>query len=52
MSTNTVHLHRVSKTTPEKLYRAYLDPDALCMWIPPFGFTGKFKHTDAKVGVS
>jgi uncharacterized protein YndB with AHSA1/START domain len=52
MSTNTVRLHRVIKTTPEKLYRAFLDADALCKWIPPLEFTGNFNHTDAKVGVS
>jgi uncharacterized protein YndB with AHSA1/START domain len=52
MSTNTVHLHRVIKSTPEKLYRAFLDADAMCKWIPPFGFTGKIHHLDATVGGS
>ncbi len=50
MSTHTIHLHRVIKTTPEKLYRAFLDADALVKWIPPNGFTCKVHHLDAKVG--
>ena len=50
MSTNTVRLHRVLRTTPEKIYRAFLDPDAMAKWLPPNGFTGKVHHIDAKVG--
>ncbi|MGH8048731.1 MAG: SRPBCC family protein [Chthoniobacterales bacterium] len=53
MSTaNTVRLHRVLRTTPERLYRAFLDPDAMAKWLPPHGFTGKVHHMDAKVGGS
>jgi uncharacterized protein YndB with AHSA1/START domain len=48
--TNTVKLHRVIRTTPEKLYRAFLEADALAKWIPPYGFTCKVHHLDAKVG--
>jgi uncharacterized protein YndB with AHSA1/START domain len=47
---NTVQLHRVLRTSPEKLYRAFLDPDALAKWLPPHGFTGKVHHMDARVG--
>ena len=50
MSTNTVTFHRVLRTTPEKIYRAFLDADAYARWIPPNGFTGKVHHMDAKVG--
>lgn len=50
MSTNTVKLHRVLRATPEKIYRAFLDADAMCKWLPPNGFTGKVHHLDAKVG--
>jgi uncharacterized protein YndB with AHSA1/START domain len=50
MSGNTVILHRVIKTTPERLYRAFLDADALAKWIPPHGFTGKVHSMDARVG--
>jgi uncharacterized protein YndB with AHSA1/START domain len=50
MSGNTVILHRVIKTTPERLYRAFLDTDALAKWIPPHGFTGKVHSMDARVG--
>lgn len=49
-STNTIRLHRVIRTTPEKVYRAFLDPDAMCKWLPPHGFTGHMHHLDAKVG--
>ena len=48
--TGTVKLHRVLKTTPEKLYKAFLDPDAMVKWLPPHGFTGKVHKMDAKVG--
>lgn len=47
---NTIRLHRVVRTTPEKLYRAFLDPDAKVKWLPPHGFTGKVHHIDARVG--
>ena len=47
---NTVQFHRVLRTTPERLYRAFLDPDALVKWLPPNGFTGKVHHIDARVG--
>jgi len=50
MPTNTVRLHRVLRTTPEKVYRAFIDPDAMAKWLPPNGFTGKVHHIDAKVG--
>ena len=50
MSTHTIRLHRVLRTTPERLYRAFLDPDALVKWNPPNGFTAKVHHLDAKVG--
>ena len=50
MSTNTVRLHRVLRATPEKIYRAFLDADAMAKWLPPNGFTGKAHHIDAKVG--
>jgi uncharacterized protein YndB with AHSA1/START domain len=50
MTTGTVKLHRVLRTTPEKIYRAFLDADALARWLPPNGFTGKVQHLDGKVG--
>jgi len=46
---NTIRLHRVLRTTPEKLYRAFLDPDAMAKWLPPYGFTGKVHQIDARV---
>ena len=49
---NAVRLHRVLRTTPERLYRAFLDPDAMAKWLPPNGFTGKVHSMDAKVGGS
>lgn len=52
MSSNTVKLHRVLKTTPEKLYRAFSDADAFARWLPPYGFTGHVKKLDFKVGGS
>ncbi|MGN2254892.1 SRPBCC family protein [Frateuria sp. GZRe12] len=48
----TVRLHRVLRTTPERLYRAFVDPDAMAKWLPPNGFTGKVHHMDARVGGS
>ena len=50
MATNTVRLHRVLRAKPERVYRAFLDPDAMAKWLPPNGFTGKVEHLDAKVG--
>jgi uncharacterized protein YndB with AHSA1/START domain len=50
MSTNTIRLHRVMRATPEKIYQAFLDAEALAKWLPPNGFTGKVHHMDAKVG--
>ena len=50
MATNTVRFHRVLRATPERVYRAFLDPDAMAKWLPPNGFTGKVHHMDAKVG--
>lgn len=50
MSSNTVRLHRVIRSTPERLYRAFLDADALAKWLPPNGFTCKVHHLDAQVG--
>ena len=51
MSTgNTVRLHRVLRSTPEKVYRAFLEPAAMERWLPPFGFLGKVHHAEPKVG--
>ena len=50
MSTNTIRLHRVLHATPEKVYRAFLDADAMAKWLPPNGFTCKVHHMDARVG--
>jgi uncharacterized protein YndB with AHSA1/START domain len=50
MSSHTIRLHRVFKTTPEKLYRAFLDADAQAKWLPPYGFTCKVHHFEPKVG--
>ncbi|HEY7789112.1 MAG TPA: SRPBCC family protein [Vicinamibacterales bacterium] len=47
---NTIRLHRVLRATPERIYRAFLDPDAMVKWLPPHGFTGKVHHVDARVG--
>jgi uncharacterized protein YndB with AHSA1/START domain len=47
---NTILLHRVLRASPEKVYRAFLEPDALAKWLPPNGFTCKVHHLDAKVG--
>jgi uncharacterized protein YndB with AHSA1/START domain len=52
MSGNVLKLHRVLKTTPDKVYRAFLDADAMCKWLPPHGFTGRVHQIDAKVGGS
>jgi uncharacterized protein YndB with AHSA1/START domain len=50
MAAHTIRLHRVLQATPEKVYRAFLDGDAMTKWLPPNGFTGKVHHMDAKVG--
>lgn len=47
---STIRLHRVFKTTPERLYKAFIDPDAMAKWLPPHGFTGKVHKMDARVG--
>jgi uncharacterized protein YndB with AHSA1/START domain len=52
MSTHTIRLHRVLRAKPEKIYRAFLDADAMSKWLPPNGFTGKIHSMDAKVGGS
>jgi uncharacterized protein YndB with AHSA1/START domain len=52
MTTNTVKLHRVLRATPERVYRAFLDADAMAKWLPPNGFTGKVHHMEPKVGGS
>ena len=50
MTTGTVRLHRVLRTPPEKVYRAFLDAGALAKWLPPYGFTCQVEHLDARVG--
>ncbi len=50
MTTNTVRFHRVIRSKPERIYRAFLDADAMSKWLPPHGFTGKVHQMDAKVG--
>lgn len=50
MSTGTVRLQRVIRATPERVYRAFLDADAMAKWLPPYGFTCKVHHMDARVG--
>lgn len=52
MTTNTVQLQRVLKSRAERVYRAFLDPDALAKWLPPHGFVGKVHQLDARVGGS
>jgi uncharacterized protein YndB with AHSA1/START domain len=47
---STVRLHRVLRATPERIYRAFLDPEAMSKWLPPNGFTGKVHQMDARVG--
>ena len=49
-STSTVRLHRVLRAPPERIYRAFLDPDGMCKWLPPYGFTAKCYRMDAEVG--
>ena len=50
MASNEVRLHRVLRSTPERVYRAFLDADAMAKWLPPHGFTGKVHQIDARVG--
>ena len=52
MSTGTVNLHRVLRANPERIYRAFLDADAMAKWLPPYGFTCRVQHLDARVGGS
>jgi uncharacterized protein YndB with AHSA1/START domain len=52
MATGTVRLHRVLRCSPDRLYRAFLDADAKAKWLPPYGFTCKVHHMDARVGGS
>jgi len=47
---STIRLHRVLRSTPDRVYRAFLDADAMVKWLPPNGFTGKVHHVDARVG--
>ena len=49
---NVVRLHRVLRAPPERVYRAFLDPDAMAKWLPPHGYTAKIHHMDARVGGS
>jgi uncharacterized protein YndB with AHSA1/START domain len=49
-NTNTIRLHRVLRATPERVYRAFIDANAMAKWLPPNGFTGQVHHLDAKVG--
>jgi uncharacterized protein YndB with AHSA1/START domain len=49
-NTNTIRLHRVLRASPDRVYRAFLDPEAMVKWLPPNGFTGKVHHMEAKVG--
>ncbi|MDD5705942.1 MAG: SRPBCC family protein [Kiritimatiellae bacterium] len=50
MTTSTIRLHRVLRAEPERVYRAFLDADAMAKWLPPYGFTGKVHALDARVG--
>ena len=50
MAKGTIRLHRVLRANPERIYRAFLDPDAMAKWLPPYGFTCRVDHMDAKVG--
>jgi uncharacterized protein YndB with AHSA1/START domain len=52
MATNTVRLHRVLRASPERVYKAFLDPDAMAKWLPPHGFTGRVHQMDARTGGS
>jgi uncharacterized protein YndB with AHSA1/START domain len=50
MATGTVRLHRVLRSTPERVYRAFSTPEAMAKWLPPYGFTCTVHHLDARVG--
>jgi len=50
MPGNTIRLHRVLRAPPDRIYRAFLDGDAMAKWLPPNGFTGRVHHLEAKVG--
>lgn len=50
MTTGTVQLHRVLRAPPERVYRAFLEPDAMAKWLPPYGYTCQVEHMDAKEG--
>ena len=50
MPTSTVRLHRVLRAPPERVYKAFIDPDAMVKWLPPNGFTGKVHQADGRVG--
>ncbi|MCZ7554874.1 MAG: SRPBCC family protein [Bacteroidia bacterium] len=50
MATGSVTLHRVLRATPETVYRAFLEADALCKWMPPYGFTAEVHHIEPRVG--
>ena len=50
MATGTVKLHRVLRAAPERVYRAFLEPDAMAKWLPPYGFTCQVHHMDVRVG--
>ena len=50
MPTGTIRLHRVLRAKPERVYRAFLDPDAMAKWLPPHGFTCKVDHLEARTG--
>lgn len=52
MTTGTVRLHRILRAPPERIYRAFLEPDAMAKWLPPHGFTCQVQHLDARVGGS
>ncbi len=52
MSDRTIRLHRVLRTSPQKLYRAFTEADAMAKWLPPYGFTCKVDHLEARVGGS
>jgi uncharacterized protein YndB with AHSA1/START domain len=49
-TTNRIHIHRVLRAPAERVYRAFLDPDAMAKWLPPHGFTGRVHEMDARVG--
>jgi uncharacterized protein YndB with AHSA1/START domain len=50
VATHTIRLHRVLRAPPERVYRAFLDADAMAKWLPPNGFTGRVHHLEARVG--